>query len=72
MTVEAPISVLFALVLRPSEDLGDARERAADLARGARLSRFTREDAEDHLFRLYNHVMPQEDQITVARWLASV
>lgn len=72
MTVEAPISVLFALVLRSTEDLGDARDRAHALAAGMRLSRFTREEAEVYLWRVYGHIMPAGDRQTVARWMASL
>ncbi len=72
MTVEAPIAVLFALVLRSGEDLTDARDRAITLAAGMRLSRFTREEAEDHLRRIYGHTMPAGDRVTVARWMASL
>lgn len=72
MTVEAPISVLFALVLRSSETLSDARDRAHTLAAGARLAHYTREEAEVYLWRVYGHIMPAGDRLTVARWMASL
>lgn len=72
MTVEAPIAVLFALILGSEEDLTDARDRAITLAAGMRLSRFTREEAEVYLWRVYGHIMPAGDCQTVARWMASL
>jgi len=63
-------TVLIALVLRSTEDLADARDRADALRAAARCAPFALRDALDHVARRWPQ-MTAADRATVARWLAA-
>lgn len=72
-TLEVPVPVLTALILRSGEDLSDARDRASVLADAARLMPFSIKEAESHLFRLFGgHAMSDRDRRRVAVWMAAL